>query len=429
MYNYILSNYIHIMCTHINNIKNQEFGDKEASRTTRGAIFRDANSSSWLPITDSILSTNPKKKKGCWISPYSLPLFIRYIINYLTNGRFSYINPDHHKMKLLGKEGNINLGNVMGAQISSIKVLFLGDIMMSRSGKPPRMGRDVQKLLRNADVIVANVESPVIESNISKKRGLSLKFEMSSSYIAMIHSCNHKAQWIFNIANNHACDNSGRYDMQGVVQTAKSIKSAIPSAQVMGAMVPFSKPFLSLTLYNGAKMGIVGWTELMNHDGDHYQKPIVRERDISLKAISKLKQDHSILIGFPHGNEEQSYHPIKETRDRWISLMGKEKFDVIVGHGPHVLHPAELVDDRGLLFHSIGNFCSPIGKSQTKVGAIPEIDLTFKDRTVGALKYRIHFLQQNKEGLSLIAKLHEKSTFYPEIIRRLRRIWTTLFIE
>ena len=78
-----------------------------------------------------------------------------------------------------------------------------------------------------------------------------------------------------------------------------------------------------------------------------------------------------------YGNEEQSYYPLKETRDRWVNLINERQFDVIVGHGPHVLHPAEQVG-QGLLFHSIGNFCSPVGRSQTKVGCIPEMTIQYE---------------------------------------------------
>jgi poly-gamma-glutamate capsule biosynthesis protein CapA/YwtB (metallophosphatase superfamily) len=302
-------------------------------------------------------------------------------------------------MKLLTKEGKIKKGGISDTSTSSLKIVFLGDIRVSRSGKPPKLDADLKKLLKNADVIVANVESPVVNSKKNTKRGLSLNFEMDSSFLTSIHACNRKAKWVFSIANNHACDTSRKNgeDVSGVKTTIDNIRSAIPNAEIIGAEIGEAKSVLSLQVESGPKIGLVGWTEVMNHDKQHYKKKIIRETDLTSAKIAKIKDKHDMLIGFAHGNEEQSYYPLKETRDRWCNLISERKFDVIVGHGPHVLQPAEQVGKQGLLFHSIGNFCSPLGKSQTKIGCIPELAIHHdKDGQISSTDYKTHILQQKK---------------------------------
>ncbi|NGX60501.1 MAG: Capsule biosynthesis protein CapA [Chlamydiae bacterium] len=362
------------------------------------------------------------------ISPYSLICTIRYLVNLLFNGFFSYINPDSSKMDLLRNQGRISYGNLSSQDRSTLKVIFLGDVMMSRSGEPPRINPDLSHLLESADIIVANIESPVVNNGSPTRRGLSLNFEMDTSFLSSIHSSNRKAKWILSIANNHACDNSmgNNQDVSGIEKTIDNIKSVIPDAEVIGAEIGSARTALSLRLEDGPTLGFVGWTEVMNRDYRHYKKKIIRETDLADSAITQIKDKVDMLFGFAHGNEEQSYSPLKETRDRWRDLLCEHKFDVIVGHGPHVLQPAEQVGEKGLLFHSIGNYCSPIGKSQTKVGAIPELTIHYSKEGISFTDYKINILEQDNGRLSLIQDLNTEPQKHPDIISRLRRIWKPL---
>src|SRR5579863_2848464 len=109
-------------------------------------------------VDNSFTLSNPgcRKPKGFCISPYPFFSLIRYIVNAIFNGFFSYINPDHSKMRLLSQEGRITKREP-SEQISSIKIIFLGDILVSRSGKPPQLSSRLKKVLEDADIIVANV--------------------------------------------------------------------------------------------------------------------------------------------------------------------------------------------------------------------------------------------------------------------------------
>ena len=72
-------------------------------------------------------------------------------------------------MRLLEKEGSIYHRDIGQKQTSSVKVVFLGDIMVLKSGQPPKLSDDLKKVLENANIIVANVESPVVNARTSKK--------------------------------------------------------------------------------------------------------------------------------------------------------------------------------------------------------------------------------------------------------------------
>lgn len=374
----------------------------------------------------SIIPISPKRKpQGFRVSPYALKNLPRYFINALTNGLFSYINPDKDTMNLLSKKGMLSLATRDIKPFNPTKIMFLGDIMVSKSGNPPQMNTALTDLIKSADVIIANIEAPVIEDQQEKtKRDLSLQFKMPVSYLKAIYNINPKALWLFSIANNHAFDTSDKdsQDITGLQNSMRIIIREMPNSSILGTQN------VAVLKINGLRVGVIGWTDIMNNDSKHIKKPITRAEDISPLLIQKIKnmQKLDILIGFVHGNEEQSYYPLKETRDRWNTLLGTDKFDFIVGTGPHVIQPAEQIKSS-LIFHSIGNFFSAGGRSQTKVGLIPEIDLKYNSlHKKIALSYIVHFIQQKNDTL-LLFDVDENKIFYPEIVDRLKKIWSTLF--
>jgi len=427
-----------------------------------------------------LINLKSRTPKGFGISPYGFFQTIRFSLNAFTNGYFSYKNPDLVSSTLLQKNGRVTFPPIVSTKEipnKQVKVAFLGDIMTSKSGNPPELGGLLRDTLASADIIVVNVESPIIDSNDKQVRN-GLAFKMNNSYLKFLEDCNPSAKLVFNIANNHAADGS-KSDRLGfckrlfskigsifpdqikdpadrnifekilaiiknifpkpskpttdtsiIERTVTSLKKAFPDSEIIGAEVEDAKPVLSLSLGEGGpKIGLVGWTDVMNHDKDHSKKPIIRGSDITKESMEQARKNNDVLIAFPHGNEEQSYNPLKETRDRWRALMENGIFDCIIGHGPHTLIPAEVVSGNRPLFHSIGNFYSPKGKSQTKVGCVPMITFNTKGSQISSYDYDVHIIEQRKEKVVLIENLiNEASIAYPKItIKRMQKIWNSLF--
>lgn len=367
--------------------------------------------------------------QGIGKSPYSPYASGRYALNFISNGYFSYKNPDTPMMHLLGQSGAITIDHAKNLQ-SSIKILFLGDFMTSKTGIFPLVNTSLIELLKSADIIIVNVESPVVVSNKTCKRGcLSLRFQMDINYLKNLCNYNRQAQWIINVANNHTFDTSDKdsNDISGLLTTIEVIKKDLPGTKIIGTSVnQNAQSLLVLEYAPGFKIGIIGWTDLMNNDHMHYKKPIVRGQDLNSALIKALKQQAGLdlFIGFAHGNEEQSYEPLQATRNHWKSMTGSELFDIIVGTGPHVVQPAETINNR-LLFHSIGDFFSPSGRSQTKVGCIVELTVEPREQSAVNMHYNMHVLQQNQKCITLFA-LDDITAWYPEIIERFKTIWPSL---
>lgn len=370
-----------------------------------------------IPISES------RSPKGIGKSPYSFTTTIRYIFNLISNGFFSYARSS--MMNLLARHEVTSLSKTTLLDSSTLKVIFLGDIMLSKSGEAPTIEGKVANILKNADVIVANVEAPVIEPNgeVQKREGASLSFKMDNQYLKTFYNQAPSAKWVFSIANNHACDQGSN----GIQATIKAIKSVMSEAQIIGVQAQKDAySVLSLQVEDGPNIGIIAWTDVMNSDKKHYKEPIVREEDLSPDLIQSFRKKYDYLIGFPHGNVEQSYNPEKKTRDGWIKLMQPNGFDLVVGHGPHVLQPAEKVDGKPL-FHSIGNFCSPRGSTQTKVGAIFQTNFHFakEPKTIHKIEHIIHLIEQGEGSVGL---LNPSNSSCSNIVKRLKKEWPGLIL-
>lgn len=77
----------------------------------------------------------------------------------------------------------------------------------------------------------------------------------------------------------------------------------------------------------------------MNHPAKNKDLGVWREEDVLAENWEEVKKKEKIdtLIGFCHWDYEQSYYPSNETCVSAHKLLGKHKFNVIIGHGPHVL--------------------------------------------------------------------------------------------
>lgn len=366
-----------------------------------------------------------RRAKGFWFLPYSFVQLIRYLFNFIFNGWFSYRNPDADTMKRLQRLQRAQPIVDVEPHATTCKVVFLGDIMLTKSGQAPELGSELKQVLAEADVIVANLEAPLVKSDETMRRGWSLSFQMPDSFLKEIMQVNDKAHWVLSVANNHAFDTSkdSVEDCKGLQSTINLIhKMDGERMHVIGAQLPGNSAIYTHEVA-GCKLGFLGWTEVMNSEGKHLRKPVCRETDLSDSVLSTLKAEHEYLVGFVHGNEEQSYYPLKETRDRWVGYM--KHFDAIVGHGPHVLHNAEAVDAKPL-FHSIGNFCSSVGPSQTKVGLLPELNLTVANGNVSLSEYKVHVIEQGSGCVDLLSDPEQSR--YPEIVQRLHKIWPELLV-
>jgi len=120
---------------------------------------------------------------------------------------------------------------------------------------------------------------------------------------------------------------------------------------------------LQIVERQGLRVAFLGFTDLFNIDlNRRATEPWVRPLDLepALHAVREARRQADLVILSIHWGNEYQHLPTKRQRDLAKALIAAG-CDVILGHHPHVLQPAELLEvegRRGLVAYSLGNFIS-----------------------------------------------------------------------
>jgi poly-gamma-glutamate capsule biosynthesis protein CapA/YwtB (metallophosphatase superfamily)/uncharacterized membrane protein (UPF0127 family) len=229
-----------------------------------------------------------------------------------------------------------------------IKLLFVGDIMMTRSVEEKI--KDLNKkfifpflnilnYLKTFDYVIANLEGPI--SDKGTKIGNKYSFRMKPEVAEALSNTNIK---IVNLANNHIFD----YGKIAFEDTLKNLEK--------NNINYFGNSYEPLIIEKeGVKIGFLGFSDFLKHLE-------VRENKIGIavvnnnlsELIKKTKEKVDILIVSFHWGEE--YQELANERQRKLAKIAIDSgADLVIGHHPHVIQNIEKYKDK-FIFYSLGNF-------------------------------------------------------------------------
>ena len=230
-------------------------------------------------------------------------------------------------------------------------ITFTGDIAFSKYFKEhwnkDFLDEKIKYFLRNADHVVANVESPLTEAGISSKMEIS-------------HLTNPNAfEWfksisadIWTISNNHIldCGESGMLDTINAAQKS--------GARTVGAGRNIDEASEYITLDCEGGIGIFAVTykraEFIRATENSPGCVLFDETERIKKAIKEIKEKNKWCIIIAHGGDEFSNLPMPYMKKLYRKFL-KFGADVVVGHHPHVVQDYEKVGNK-MIFYSLGNF-------------------------------------------------------------------------
>lgn len=266
-----------------------------------------------------------------------------------------------------------------------IKISFTGDIIMHNPVKRSAYAHNridpVKKISlnnRGFDFLFERIKDSFAESDIVVGN---MEFPILPPYKSgnMIFNCNpavlpalKKAGFtMMTIANNHILDQGGK----GLLNTIKELKThKFDFIGTETSEIPARSGVILSR--NGIKIGFIGYTGILNYPVPKNQKIYYLNRfyitDKVKEDIKNVKMMCDYLIMNIHTGEEYRPQPLKKD----VSLMKEylnHGVDLIIGHHPHILQPAEQViseDGRECyIFYSLGNFISnQSGKVRYKPG-------------------------------------------------------------
>jgi poly-gamma-glutamate synthesis protein (capsule biosynthesis protein) len=190
---------------------------------------------------------------------------------------------------------------------------------------------------------------------------------------------------IINQANNHSMD----MGEAGVMDTI-AIWDTIPEAACLGIhRSQEERDQRNLIIEkNGIRVGFLAYTYGTNGLPLPQDKPYLVsliEEETMTREIGALRPLCDFLVVSMHWGEEYSASP-SARQTALAKFLAAQKVDLVIGHHPHVLQPAEYIlrpDGRQMLcFYSLGNFMSSQRRPATLIGGLMYVKLTGSEQNI-----------------------------------------------
>jgi len=243
----------------------------------------------------------------------------------------------------------------------------------------------LRKIFESADLVIGNSEAVLLGRTGSRMNRLQMSVETLRRTLE--HLGVEPSRCVLSVANNHIGDRGA----DGLARTVDALRGL--GIVVAGDRRRMENP-IALAECRGLTLGVAAWTDWMNRPVFGSTSGVWRTREIALQDWPSLKTAQGIdsLVASPHWGYEFQHFPRDDVRALAAGLLCNG-FDLIAGHHPHVLQPAERID-RGLCFYSCGNLIpSPwISPSwAVRMSNVVEVHLAIEGETRGRpVAYRVH---------------------------------------
>ena len=266
-------------------------------------------------------------------------------------------------------------------QDEEIRILFIGDILLSRQVKKEYDYRKVspwenlKPLFLNSDLVIGNLEGSV--GTISDTVTSSLLFAIDSADISLLSDAGFN---LIGIENNHS------YDL-GIEGRQNTINKLLKN-NIHPVGFEHSPYFISV---KGVVLSIVTINTIAGNNCP--QNPMysieLRQKMALAKSLSNM-----VIVSIHWGNELLDWsNKTQQEAAKWLIAEGA---DIIIGSHPHVIQKPEIIDGKPVFF-SLGNHLFDQKYPATKKGLMVEI-------TAKNGKYKCKGITTNTE----------ENSFYPK---------------
>jgi poly-gamma-glutamate synthesis protein (capsule biosynthesis protein) len=226
-----------------------------------------------------------------------------------------------------------------------VKILFLGDVMLDRYIREVAMKKSndfilekVKDLLKNNDLVVANLEGPITDKNsvsigteVGQKGHFSFTFHPSWAKTLSDNNIE-----LVSLGNNHILN----FGTDRVNQTEKYLTEA--RVGYFGAPDGGNLRY-KIEELNGFKIAFISYNQF---ESDAVNK--------TLADIAEAKKQSDLVILYTHWGKEYETTILPSIR-----ILGQQFIDagadLIIGSHPHVIENSEIYKDKKI-YYSLGNF-------------------------------------------------------------------------
>ena len=261
---------------------------------------------------------------------------------------------------------------------SNIKIAAVGDISF-RGDKEDQPSIDifsrVTSLFQSADLVVANLESPLVDNGEANFGKCTLRGTVKWAEVIK-----NAGIGFVSLANNHMMD----YGIEGLHSTIQACKKAGLGFAGAGENIREASEPVYIDV-NGNKIAILCRTSVIVSSpcyasNDSPGVAFLKEEE-TIDAISICRKRADFVIVCIHWGVEDYLYPSKEQR-RLANQFVEAGASLIIGHHPHVMQGIERID-KAFVVYSLGNFVfdefewsfiNEDGVPQTSMSMLPEIN-------------------------------------------------------
>lgn len=180
---------------------------------------------------------------------------------------------------------------------------------------------------------------------------------------------------VINLANNHMGDKGAN-----AVNATLDVWAGLKPKLIAGANKSADdQKKISLTEVNGLKIAFLAFADFNNNKSIPSYSVNLYDTALVTELVSEARQTADVVLVSMHWGIEDST-VVSATQKSEVSLLASLGVDVIIGTGPHVLQPVEIVDrpDGGKMtvWYSLGNMLSSQLKVIELIGGIASFDIT-----------------------------------------------------
>jgi len=272
--------------------------------------------------------------------------------------------------------------------------MAVGDVMLGREvGRrideegPEWVFSEVKHLLEKADLVIGNLECPIIDNQNLPSSRAKVPLRASRESIKALQLGNFS---IMTIGNNHILD----FGEEGLSNTLNVLKSDQIHHVGAGRNISEARRPLKLGI-KGLRLGFLSYSSSYNANKATPGTAPLDPRSIK-KDISELKKDSDIIIVSLHHGVEYADYPTPG-----FIKLARELIDsgarVVLGHHPHVLQGVEEYKN-GIIAYSLGNFVFDLADEKLRKSAY--------EGCILAQKYGIRFdATDNRVSESMVLEI------------------------
>jgi poly-gamma-glutamate synthesis protein (capsule biosynthesis protein) len=243
------------------------------------------------------------------------------------------------------------------AKNQQVILIATGDIIPARSVNSAMSRRHdfrypfrkTAKLLKSADLLLINLEAPLIENCPVTDEGM-----IFCGSPRFIEGLNFVEVSVANLANNH----SGNYGNEGLEATRKLLNTHGIKVTGMGQAAILQR--------NGLRFGFLGYNDVGSNEGLNLA---AAEPGLIKKQISKLRPKVDYVVVSFHWGEEYTATPNQRQKEL-AHLAIDHGADLIVGNHPHWIQSKEKYKGK-LINYALGNFIfDQMWSTETRQGLV-----------------------------------------------------------